>query len=345
MSERMQGEGGGTGQTLREVLEELYGQSSGNSASTSLEIRMSEDVPRALQETSDRTRQDKILRPAQEASEEARQQESKVTKPTDHHRPRRYQQKTKITGVNPMNMPGVAARIAQVHERVLMADGRRAGRRHIIDPKSADVYRSGEYWQKTEIAGKAPASGSGNLARTAQENREAVFYRALGDMERARLFDSSNTNDGQNQLQARIGMRTLTDIFKTSQREHGEESAREGSLGKRARPQTDVQPREGETEEQSQKRARRASGGRCVSLERNGSQEEEVAASMRALEEKFEEKERQSHGRLWCDPIPHERKVATVREFYNAFHEVNTLPIRTCTICYRKFAIAELEEF
>ncbi|PVH90205.1 hypothetical protein DM02DRAFT_548267, partial [Periconia macrospinosa] len=140
-------------------------------------------------------------------------------------------------------------------------------------------------------------------------------------------------------------MRTLADIFKTSQREHGEESAREGSLGKRARPPTDVQPREGEIEERSQKRARRASAGRCVGGERKESQEEEVAAIMRALEKEYEEKERQSHGGQWCEPIPHERKVATVREFYNAFHEVNTLPIRTCTICYRKFAMAELEEF
>ncbi|PVH90058.1 hypothetical protein DM02DRAFT_637103, partial [Periconia macrospinosa] len=107
MSEHMQGEGGGTGQTLREVLEELYGQSRGNSASTSSEIPMFEDVPRALQETADRIRQEEVLRPAQEASEEARQQELRVTMRTDRHKPRRYWQKTKITGVNPMDMPGV----------------------------------------------------------------------------------------------------------------------------------------------------------------------------------------------------------------------------------------------
>ncbi|PVH90595.1 hypothetical protein DM02DRAFT_636705 [Periconia macrospinosa] len=329
MSEHMQGEGGGTGQTLREVLEELYGQSSGNSASRG-----------TLQETSERARQEKILRPAQEASEEASQQGSKVTKPTDRHRPRRYQQKTIITGINPMDMPGVAARIAQVHERVLMADGRHAGRKHILGPRSVDVYRSGPYWQKTEISGKdsqdmsedathraqedepidpsrnvnqilavsAPVSGPGNSVRTAQENREAVFYRALGGMERTRLFDSSNLSDEQNQLRTRIGMRTLTDIFKSSQKEYREKSAREESSGKRARPRIDVQPSEGGMEEQSQKRARRAS----PSAERNASRGEEVAAIMRALEEEFEEKERQSHGRLWCDPIPHERKVATV---------------------------------
>ena len=40
---------------------------------------------------------------------------------------------------------------------------------------------------------------------------------------------------------------------------------------------------------------------------------------MRALEEEFEEKARQSYGGLWCEPVPHERKVATVREFYKAY--------------------------
>ncbi|KAF2186114.1 hypothetical protein K469DRAFT_533468, partial [Zopfia rhizophila CBS 207.26] len=76
--------------------------------------------------------------------------------------------------------------------------------------------------------------------------------------------------------------------------------------------------------------------------ERNGGEEEEVAALMRSLEEEFEEKERLSHGGMWCEPILHERKVSTVCEFYNAFHELRTMPIQTCTVCYRKFARAEL---
>jgi hypothetical protein len=70
-----------------------------------------------------------------------------------------------------------------------------------------------------------------------------------------------------------------------------------------------------------------------------------VEATMHALDEQFEEKVRQSHDGLWCEPVPHERKVATVREFYKAFHDVRSLAIHTCTICYRKFAMAELEEF
>ncbi|KAH7132951.1 hypothetical protein EDB81DRAFT_871351 [Dactylonectria macrodidyma] len=47
-----------------------------------------------------------------------------------------------------------------------------------------------------------------------------------------------------------------------------------------------------------------------------------------------------SHEQTWCTPIPHERKVSTVRAFYKEFHDVDALPIRTCMQCYRQpFAI------
>ncbi|XP_044714717.1 PIF1-like helicase domain-containing protein [Hirsutella rhossiliensis] len=41
-------------------------------------------------------------------------------------------------------------------------------------------------------------------------------------------------------------------------------------------------------------------------------------------------KERLSNDQTWCTPIPHDRKVSTVRDFYQAFHDASTLPIRTC---------------
>jgi hypothetical protein len=43
--------------------------------------------------------------------------------------------------------------------------------------------------------------------------------------------------------------------------------------------------------------------------------EDEVAAVMRSLEDEFEEKKKQSYERLWCEPVPHKRKAATVSEF------------------------------
>ncbi|KAM4064040.1 VrtJ [Hirsutella rhossiliensis] len=46
-------------------------------------------------------------------------------------------------------------------------------------------------------------------------------------------------------------------------------------------------------------------------------------------------KERLSNDQTWCTPIPHDRKVSTVRDFYQAFHDASTLPIRTCMM-YRK---------
>ncbi|KAM4061916.1 hypothetical protein HRG_013436 [Hirsutella rhossiliensis] len=47
-------------------------------------------------------------------------------------------------------------------------------------------------------------------------------------------------------------------------------------------------------------------------------------------------KERLSNDQTWCTPIPHDRKVSTVQDFYQAFHDASTLPIRTCMMCYRK---------
>lgn len=80
----------------------------------------------------------------------------------------------------------------------LWVDGRHVGRRHIIGPRSVDTHALGERWQKTKITSKKPVIGSGNSAWTAQENREDVFYRGSGDMERATRFDSLNTSDELN---------------------------------------------------------------------------------------------------------------------------------------------------
>jgi hypothetical protein len=266
--------GGRSGQSLREVLEELHVNRQ-SSARIGLEVRVSEDIPGALQE--DETN-------------------------------------ASVSNVN----------------RVL--------------------------------AVSVPAGESADLSRTAEQ---MVFNSDLGSMEMARFFDSSHMRVRLNELQTRLGIRTSKDIFEDLQRENEERSAREGvessrkqvrpatnglsSEGadfsrKRVRPPTNGLSSEGGMEERSRKRVQRARVERSESAEVNASQEEAVAAIIRALDEEFEEKERQSYGSVWCEPIPHERKVSTVREFYNAFHDAETLPIQTCTICYRKFAIAELEE-
>jgi hypothetical protein len=80
-----------------------------------------------------------------------------------------------------------------------------------------------------------------------------------------------------------------------------------------------------------------------VSRERSEDEQmENIASVLRSLEEEFAEKERLSHSQAWCDPVPQSRKVSTVQDFYKAFHDVTTMPIYTCMICYCKFSKVEL---
>jgi hypothetical protein len=208
----------------------------------------------------------------------------------------------------------------------------------LIVMESSDGRQPTRYWQKTKIiVNHTPVVGgpvdSNNLTEMVQDSGESTFYTALGTIERARVFNSLDVGEQLGRSETRHRIRTLTEFFETSHR----------SSRKRARPSVNEPLNEGEIEELSRKRARIASVERSESVERT--QAKEAAAVMRALEEEFQEKERQSQGGLWCEPISHERKVATVCEFYKAFHDARTMPIQTCTICYRKFAAIELEEF
>ncbi|KAH7111446.1 hypothetical protein EDB81DRAFT_953900 [Dactylonectria macrodidyma] len=73
-------------------------------------------------------------------------------------------------------------------------------------------------------------------------------------------------------------------------------------------------------------------------------QAEDLASVSRFLEDEFAVKESLSNEQTWCTPIPHERKVSTVRAFYKEFHDVDALPIRTCMQCYRKRTKKELRD-
>jgi hypothetical protein len=65
---------------------------------------------------------------------------------------RTYRQKTKITGVNSMNMPGAAARIAQAHDRMR-------------EVRSALLAGPQHYQQRTRITGADPLNVSEDAAR------------------------------------------------------------------------------------------------------------------------------------------------------------------------------------
>ena len=68
----------------------------------------------------------------------------------------------------------------------------------------------------------------------------------------------------------------------------------------------------------------------------------DVDRALRWLDDEFAEKERLSDGPVW-EPVPRERKVSTVRDFYRAFHDTSTMPIHACRVCYIKFAEVDLE--
>jgi len=150
--------------------------------------------------------------------------------------------------------------------------------------------------------------------------------------ENFRRLDEANQ---QNAARASLGIRTSAELFQVAQSAYEEaraESSRRVRQGKRPVPSSSDQPQP--------KRARTV-----VRRERSDEERNEVLASvLRSLDEEFAEKERLSQGQAWCAPISQAMKVSTVQEFYKAFHDVRTLPIHTCMICYRKVAEAELEE-
>lgn len=96
--------------------------------------------------------------------------------------------------------------------------------------------------------------------------------------------------------------------------------------------------------EDSHRRKRRCCRSRDRSETRADLQVDSLAAALHFLEEEHAVKESLSTGQTWCTPIPHERKVSTVRDFYKSFHDPSTLPILTCMVCYRKHTQQELSQ-
>jgi hypothetical protein len=284
--------------------------------------------------------------------------------------PLTYWQKTKITGNDHLAGAGNA------NVSGGRAGGSGRGVTQVVRPRSVDGYESGQYWQKTKITGNDNLlnvvsdedSELGDWNLTVWKNREPDLDRALGSTETTGLLGSrevsSRLTEAQlSEVRTKLGIRTSMDIFETMQREYEEDGV--GRPPKRRRVQgpgnapfvedgVNVQARKtrrivgGEERDQREERTEwedwDATDEGIGSEERLKSQEEKLGRVLSCLEEEFAEKERLSQGGLWCIPIPHDMKVSTVVEFYNAFHDGKTLPIRTCAICYRKFGEAELEE-
>jgi hypothetical protein len=69
----------------------------------------------------------------------------------------------------------------------------------------------------------------------------------------------------------------------------------------------------------------------------------EIADVLEYLDQESANRERASNEQEWCTAIPLDRKVSTARSFYEAFHDVKTMSVETCAICYRKYSSRELE--
>jgi hypothetical protein len=227
---------------------------------------------------------------------------------------------------------------------------------------SADIFEEAQKkYEEAEIQKFARKQESRAHALFSQASQTQVF--GYQKKERVPGSDLSRNYDEQNRRNiaaSGLDMRTSADIFEEADRVYGEEraeSVRRAGVSRGVRRATSgvrkssdrlqgndslrVSEQLQTDDEPPRKRAR-------MSIRRGRSEEqqvEDVASVLQKLKEEFSEKERLSHERTWCAPIPHSRKVSTVQEFYKAFHDKGTLPIHTCMVCYRKFGSTELEEF
>jgi hypothetical protein len=232
--------------------------------------------------------------------------------------------------LNPMDIPEVATHIAKVHENVL-----RAGRGDIVSARSVEAYSLGQYWQRTGVVGEdslnvrgcapnsaqqdestrpsgnmiltsmlsAPISESQTSTRTAHVDLGKECNIASGGVDGAGPSGLVEISERIKELRTRLGIRTSAEIFESSQREYEEERANEGPSRKRARLSRNGEPGYDEME---------VGGKGGGNSKREARIEEDVAAALRALEEEFEEKERQSDKTIWCAPIPRERMGAMI---------------------------------
>jgi hypothetical protein len=188
------------------------------------------------------------------------------------------------------------------------------------------------------------------------------------------VFSRIDMQNQRNLAAAGLKMRTSSDIFLESHRQYEEmqkeqENARVKDVCRQVyiqssrvalssevdtAPEKDTASRDRRTD-LSQRQAKRAvldsdnvpnpkRTRTVVYSERTEDEQiENIASVLRYLDEEFAEKERLSHSQAWCDPIPQSRQVSTVQEFYKEFHDVTTMPIYTCMICYCKFSKVELK--
>lgn len=187
-----------------------------------------------------------------------------------------------------------------------------------------------EQFRRLDVRDRLKVALGGLGIRTSADIFDAAQkeYEELGE-----LVGRLDKRNQENVARAGLRIRTSRDVFEAIQKEC--EQARVDAAAEGKRKYT------GKIEQARAKRPRTMDRREISNDEQI---EEEVASVLRSLEEEFAEKERLSDGQAWCRPISLATKVATVQEFYKAFHDRNTLPIYTCRICYVKFGRSELQE-
>ena len=186
------------------------------------------------------------------------------------------------------------------------------------------IRRKRTYGQRDVEFSEAERQSSGGAVDVFEGMDERNRQKTL----RVGLFEGMDERNRQNMLRVGLGIRISAEIFEASEREYrerGEERLRKrrARIGRGAKEVETSEPRH----ERSESRERR-----------------ELASVVGRLEDEFAEKERLSQEQLWCTRIPHDTKVSTVEQFYTAFHDMSTLLVNICMVCYRKFGRSELEE-
>ncbi|KJZ75814.1 hypothetical protein HIM_04638 [Hirsutella minnesotensis 3608] len=234
-----------------------------------------------------------------------------------YYTPRPLRPKEMVLGKDGGSLGGPAAQSgppADVEaERVVVAPRRRATMR----PRAYDEGRA--FARAGSVEGAGPRAPPGNSA--------AVRLQPI--QPRAEV-------DGRDGLDStRPGMcswaeGSAVEVGKHSKPVETQEAARRTVRRKRARRRD---------ENESPRKRARTNARKARTM---GEQADDLASVMRCLENHYALKERLSNEQTWCLPVPHERKVSTSRAFYQAFHDRSTLPIQTCTVCYRKRTEKEL---
>lgn len=66
---------------------------------------------------------------------------------------------------------------------------------------------------------------------------------------------------------------------------------------------------------------------------------------LKAMDERWEQRVRDSAGHTWSEPRPRELELETVCDFYNKMHDENTMELTHCVVCYEQKASVDVSDW